>query len=216
MIKPFNGDYPMRRGFGGLLIANDAKYGTHKGVDWALPVGTPLLACISGTITYASDATDAGLTVTINSNGNLYKCFHMSRIDVILGQQVIQGQQIGLSGATGNVTGPHLHFQVEIPAGNPVDPLPLLGNVLGKETEDTMQGDTIIKNRKDAKAFYSAVWREGCTDSTADGIIGRSILDITNQWAPLQKFKDQTDRINNPTASEQKLVAIKNALGIGG
>lgn len=126
MRKPFNGNYVVSRGFGGLLIPNDAKYGTHKGTDWALPTGTPLVAAISGTVTYASWATDAGNTVTIKNGPNLYKCFHMSRIDVTYGQQIQEGQPIGLSGATGNVTGPHVHFQVEVPAGNAVDPMPLI------------------------------------------------------------------------------------------
>ena len=140
MRKPFNGEYPITPGryFNAPMIANDAKYGTHKGVDWALPPGTPLYAPTSGVITWASDAQDAGLTVTINNLGSLYKHFHMSEIAVRFGQRVSEGDYIGKSGSTGNVTGPHLHFQAEVPAGNPVDPLPLL-QVLGDKTEKIMQ-----------------------------------------------------------------------------
>lgn len=166
----------MTRGFGGTLIPNDARYGVHKGVDWALPPGTPLYACVSGTITWAGDAQDAGLTVTINHLGGLYKCFHMSEIAVRFGQRVSEGDYIGKSGSTGNVTGPHLHFQVEVPAGNPVNPLSLLN-----EEEEMYQGKSAKQWAEAAKSATDVAERR------AEGLAAVALASGVNPDHPLEE-----------------------------
>jgi hypothetical protein len=101
----------------------------HTGVDFPAPEGTPILAAGPGKVVWAgygiyrgiNDPSDPyGLTVVLRHdfgyNGeNLYTVYgHLSEIDVLEGQHVETGEKIALSGQTGQVTGPHLHFEVRI------------------------------------------------------------------------------------------------------
>lgn len=96
--------------------------GGHKGNDYAAPEGTPTYAADAGTVTTAGYSDSAGNWVVINhGNGLVTKYMHHSRILVSQGQTVRKGQQIGEVGSTGQSTGPHLHFQVEL-NGVPVRP----------------------------------------------------------------------------------------------
>lgn len=86
-------------------------------IDLAGPVGSKILAAASGTVTLAKDNNTwnggYGYYIVINhDNGTKTLYAHLSRIDVNVGDIVEQGSQIGLSGRTGRVTGPHLHFEV--------------------------------------------------------------------------------------------------------
>lgn len=96
----------------------------HKGID--LGTGTyniPTYAAASGTVTFAGEAGTAGNMVIIDhGNGLVTKYMHHEKVFVEEGQKVEKGQQIGLSGTTGQSTGNHLHFQVE-EHGTAVDPL---------------------------------------------------------------------------------------------
>lgn len=95
----------------------------HKGID--LGTGTyniPTYAAASGTVTYAGEAGTAGNLIIIDhGNGLVTKYMHHEKVFVEEGQKVEKGQQIGLSGTTGQSTGNHLHFQVE-EHGTAVDP----------------------------------------------------------------------------------------------
>lgn len=114
------------------------KQQNHVALDISVPVGTPVFAASSGVVESVQPvpadnpkATSAGNAIIIKEDGRgLYACyFHLSRIDVRVGQRVVQGQQIGLSGNTGSMTtGPHLHWEVrEDRAGTKkIDPLTLL------------------------------------------------------------------------------------------
>ena len=91
---------------------------THKGIDVALPVGTPLKAVMDGTVSSAgrgSGERSYGLYVVIQHSGGKSTLYaHMSRIQVKVGDKVVKGQIIGLSGNTGFSTGPHLHFELRV------------------------------------------------------------------------------------------------------
>lgn len=98
--------------------------GGHKGNDYAAPIGTPTYAAADGTVTIAGWSDSAGNWVVIDhENGLVTKYMHHSRLLVAQGQSVRKGQQIGEVGSTGQSTGPHLHFQVEVDgvAVNPDD-----------------------------------------------------------------------------------------------
>ena len=87
----------------------------HKGNDYAAPTGTPTYAAAAGTVITAGWSNSAGNWVVIShGNGLVTKYMHHSSICVSAGQKVAKGQQIGYVGSTGNSTGPHLHFQVEL------------------------------------------------------------------------------------------------------
>lgn len=89
--------------------------GGHKGNDYAAPAGTPTYAAAAGTVVIAGWSNSAGNWVVINhGNGLVTKYMHHSSLCVSAGQYVEKGQQIGYVGSTGQSTGPHLHFQVEL------------------------------------------------------------------------------------------------------
>ncbi|MGN0383153.1 MAG: peptidoglycan DD-metalloendopeptidase family protein [Eubacterium sp.] len=95
----------------------------HKGVDWAVPVGTAVKASCSGTVVLSGWSSSYGYTILIqHSDGNQTRYAHLSQLLVSSGQYVTQGDKIALSGNTGQSTGPHLHFEI-IVNGIKVDPL---------------------------------------------------------------------------------------------
>ncbi len=98
--------------------------GHHTGLDFAAPTGTLLKAVHSGTITSAGwDGSYGYKTVlTLDDGTELWYC-HQSSINVSVGQQVATGDVIGRVGATGNVTGPHLHLEVHPDGGSGIDPM---------------------------------------------------------------------------------------------
>ncbi|MDQ5954646.1 MAG: hypothetical protein QG583_574 [Patescibacteria group bacterium] len=87
----------------------------HKGVDFAAPTGTPILAAASGKVLKAAmgwNGAFGNMVIVQHSNGTLTLYAHMSKIATSTGSQVTQGQVIGYVGNTGRSTGPHLHFEV--------------------------------------------------------------------------------------------------------
>ncbi|MEU2786596.1 LysM peptidoglycan-binding domain-containing M23 family metallopeptidase [Streptomyces sp. NPDC007110] len=103
--------------------------GYHTGVDFSAPSGTPLKAVGAGTVVSAGWGGAYGNQVVIRLADGYYAQYaHLSSLSVSSGQTVTAGQQIGLSGATGNVTGPHLHFEIRTTPdyGSDVDPVAYL------------------------------------------------------------------------------------------
>ncbi|WP_246561883.1 M23 family metallopeptidase [Streptomyces roseirectus] len=101
----------------------------HTGQDFAVGTGTPVRAVGPGEVRVTTCGDGFGNQVLIrHRDGYFTQYAHLSRIDVRKGQRVAAGQRIGLSGASGNVTGPHLHFEVRITPylGSAVPPLPWL------------------------------------------------------------------------------------------
>ncbi len=98
----------------------------HRGMDFACNIGTEVLASAGGIVEEATYRNDYGYTVVINhGNGMKTRYAHMSKLLVSNGEEVIQGQTVGLSGNTGDSTGPHLHFEL-IQNGTRIDPQPYL------------------------------------------------------------------------------------------
>jgi murein DD-endopeptidase MepM/ murein hydrolase activator NlpD len=103
--------------------------GYHTGVDFVVPTGTTIKAVAAGTVVSAGWGGAYGNQVVIqHADGRYSQYAHMSALSVSTGQTVTEGQQIGLSGATGNVTGPHLHFEIRTTPnyGSDVDPVAYL------------------------------------------------------------------------------------------
>lgn len=94
----------------------------HGGTDLAVPIGTAVHAIASGRVLAASSDAVNGRFVRLDHGHGLTSTYcHASELLVARGDEVTAGQLLGRSGATGRVTGPHLHFQIEI-EGEPVDP----------------------------------------------------------------------------------------------
>ena len=109
--------------FGKARVYNGSLKGYHSGTDFRAQVGTELIASNDGVIALVKKRFYSGGTVLIDHGQGIYTCyFHMSDFAVKEGEKVKKGQVIGLSGQSGRVTGPHLHFAVRI-NGVQVDPL---------------------------------------------------------------------------------------------
>lgn len=101
---------------------------THTGLDFAAPTGTPVRAATAGTVTSVGWAGAYGNKIEItHPDGTETWYAHLSRTDVRVGAQVATGAVIGAVGATGNVTGSHLHFEVRSDVGTALDPETVLG-----------------------------------------------------------------------------------------
>lgn len=112
--------------FGLKRVFNGQPRGEHKGLDLRGAQGTPIKACADGVVALVDDLYYSGNTVYLNHGEGVFSAYlHMSKPLVKPGETVKRGQVIGLVGATGRVTGPHLHLSV-LAQGQSVDPLPLL------------------------------------------------------------------------------------------
>ena len=122
-------NYVLTAGFGecGLHWAH-----CHTGQDFAVPTGTPVVSVGDGVVIFAGWDGPYGNAVHVLHPAGIATWYaHLSRITVHPGQSITGADVIGLSGATGNTTGPHLHFEVRtgaslISTGTPIDPMPWL------------------------------------------------------------------------------------------
>jgi murein DD-endopeptidase MepM/ murein hydrolase activator NlpD len=101
--------------YGTQRIYNKKKKGQHLGTDFRAAVGTPIRAANSGKVLAARDWFYTGNTIIIDHGVDIFTIYaHMSELMVNEGDRVLKGQVIGLAGATGRVTGPHLHWGVRV------------------------------------------------------------------------------------------------------
>ncbi|WP_342657927.1 M23 family metallopeptidase [Sphingomonas sp. NY01] len=118
--------------FGAQRVYQGKPGGYHSGADVAVPTGTPVLAPADGVVILAaadSPFTLEGHLLMIDHGMGLNSALlHLSRIDVRVGDTVRRGQPVGLSGATGRATGPHLHWSLQW-RGRKLDPLLVAGPV---------------------------------------------------------------------------------------
>ena len=122
--------------FGTRRTYNDKKKSRHLGLDLDGAIGVPIVAAGRGRVALASERFYSGGTVVIDHGQSVFTMyFHMSRIDVRVGDVVEKGQGLGAVGATGQVTGPHLHFSVRF-GDLYVDPARLLALDLSADAED--------------------------------------------------------------------------------
>lgn len=109
-IKPLTGEITSRYGIRNPTVATVPKY--HTGIDIARVTGTVIVSAMEGTVELVSSKGDYGNHIKI-TNGEVSTLYaHCSKIYVKEGETISQGQEIAEVGATGNVTGPHLHFEI--------------------------------------------------------------------------------------------------------
>lgn len=112
--------------FGTRSVFNGEPRNPHGGTDFLSGAGTPVKAPAAGRIVCARDLFFTGNTVMVDHGLGMFSLLaHLSRIDVREGDMVTAGQVVGLVGATGRVTGPHLHWALSV-SGARVDPLSAL------------------------------------------------------------------------------------------
>jgi biotin carboxyl carrier protein len=115
--------------FGSRSVFNGQARNPHSGADFPSPAGTPVKAPGAGRVVIAKDLYFSGNTVVIDHGLGLFSLLaHLSAIDVQPGATVKAGDIVGKVGATGRVTGPHLHWAVRL-AGARVDPMSLLAAI---------------------------------------------------------------------------------------
>lgn len=121
-IKPVNAPYGTRFGVRGSMWSS----GRHTGLDFPARTGTRVVAVDNGTVQSATSGGPYGKHVTISHGGGLASLYaHMSAIAAKVGAGIKQGARVGAVGATGNVTGPHLHLEARV-NGRSVDPMKYL------------------------------------------------------------------------------------------
>lgn len=124
MIKPVEGPYSSP--FGLKRFFNDEPRNPHSGLDIAAPTGTPIKAPSPGKVVLTGDFFFNGNVVYVDHGQGMVSMFcHLSEIGVIEGQQINKGDVLGKVGATGRVTGPHLHWSLSLNNAR-VDPMILL------------------------------------------------------------------------------------------
>lgn len=128
-------ELPAASRFGARRIFNGQPRSPHSGADYSATTGTPVLAVADGRVVLAEEHFFAGKSVFVDhGDGLLSMSFHLSEIAVAQGDEVRRGQRLGAVGATGRVTGPHLHFAVRW-RGARIDPALLLGSAAPVEIE---------------------------------------------------------------------------------
>ena len=121
-LKPFTIPVDSKRitsGFGDRRVFEytDKQTSTtlHYGIDYGVPTGTPVHSCAEGKVVLAENRISTGWSVVVEHLPGLYSLYyHLDSLGVNEGQYVKQGERLGLSGATGLATGPHLHWEIRL------------------------------------------------------------------------------------------------------
>jgi len=124
-IWPVNG--VVRSSFGRRSDPFSGESAIHAGVDLSAAVGTPVKVTADGVVEIVTTSGRYGRLVVVDHGGGLQTFYgHLSHFLVVPGQEVRRGEVVALSGASGRVTGPHLHYEIRI-HGTPVNPYAYLG-----------------------------------------------------------------------------------------
>jgi murein DD-endopeptidase MepM/ murein hydrolase activator NlpD len=134
--------------FGYRRVINGTPRAPHTGVDLRVPEGTEVLAANNSRVVLVGDFFFSGKSLVLDHGAGLYTMyFHLSELRVQKGDEVRRGQVIGLSGMTGRVTGPHLHWGARL-NGARVDPFELLKKAGGMSGENSDSASTANQEEK--------------------------------------------------------------------
>jgi murein DD-endopeptidase len=150
---PFEGDYRISSDFNPTRRHPvTGRISPHNGTDFAMPIGTPIVAPAHGTVEHVGNHHAAGRYIVVrHDNGYRTRYLHLSRPLVNQGERIEMGERIALSGNTGRSTGPHLHYEV-IVNNTPVNAMKvdLPGN-------SSLSGDTLIAFQRYAEPMLAAL-----------------------------------------------------------
>ncbi len=157
--------------FGRLTILNGQSRGRHQGADFHAVEGTPIHAPNAGAVVLAGDLYMSGNTIVLDHGDGLFSLLaHLSQIRVQAGARVARGEVIGDTGATGRVTGPHLHWAVRL-RGTSVNPLSLVAALAKIRDSQGGQGDPrapvipqIVSNRSKNDRYRRNAMRRSSVD----------------------------------------------------
>lgn len=122
-------DTKVTSNFGNKRVYNNIIKSFHGGTDFRAAIGTPIKAVNDGIIKISKNRFYAGNSIVIDHGHGVYSCYyHLSKLHFKVGQKVKRGDIVGLSGNTGRVTGPHLHFSMWT-NGILVDPMQLISTL---------------------------------------------------------------------------------------
>lgn len=208
-------------------------YTGHSGIDIAAPTGTPVYAAYAGTVEKAGTAVVSGRSgkgiVIRNADREAQYYGHLNSISVAVGQPVDQGQLIGYSGATGNVTGPHLHFEIWIKNGagrvnqdtNPRAHFNAHGVVPGSTTgQSTAQDTSTLYTRAidgdfsghSVKSLQAWLTRRKYYDRQIDGVMGVETWRAVQRWLTKDGYYNRAvDGIVGPYTILGVQKALQNA-----
>jgi murein DD-endopeptidase MepM/ murein hydrolase activator NlpD len=123
--------------FGGRTDPFSGEGAIHTGVDLEAPMGTPVRVTADGIVSFADWESGYGRLIIVNHGNGVQTYYgHLSRWEVVPGEEVRRGDVIGRSGASGRVTSPHLHYEVRL-GGTPVNPYPYLAKAGVDESAST-------------------------------------------------------------------------------
>ncbi len=158
----------------------------HNGVDFKAAVGTSVLAVDDGTILFDDDIADSdGIGIIIKHSWGTSLYWHLSKNSVRIGEQVTKGQEIGKSGVTGFVTGPHLHFGMKVQGDAPegmrgwTDPM----NYLKEPTGSAIDEAKIVRHYRVQPG--DSLWK-----------ISEKFYGNGNRWKEI--YEANKDQIQNP------------------
>jgi hypothetical protein len=231
MRLPFNGSYPTTQTFNDPCCrAAYAQFGMigHNGIDYGLPTGTPVVAVEAGTIRSGFEANGYGRFIFLtNDTGTQFVYGHLSVIQVASGR-VSAGQQIGLSGNTGNSSGPHLHFGIRPPNSNNnngflgyVDPLPYFqggsSNMSNKNTANMLCKAVMYVEPESIGTGIEYLMNIPCEDAIYRAWHtpqGREIYKRVYQWEAVNKERDDYKKQADVLKAENE--ALKQQLESAG
>ena len=187
----------------------------HKGVDWAAPIGTPVMAAFDGVIASAGDGKGYGNLVRItHPNGLETRYAHLNAFadGITAGAQVQAGTLIGYVGTTGLSTGPHLHFEV-YETGEPVDPLGSTGAAVLASSDSTGAVETLVDQIIRVESGGNASAKNPLSSATGLGqFIESTWLRMMKQYRPdLAGTMDRASLLalrNDPTLSREMVTAL--------
>jgi murein DD-endopeptidase MepM/ murein hydrolase activator NlpD len=124
--------------FGARLDPFSGEGAFHAGIDISAPNGSPVKATADGVISFADRVSGYGRMVVIDhGSGVSTRYAHLARIDVLPGQEIRRGSQVGQVGTSGRATGPHLHYEVRV-GGSPVNPHKYLKSTFAKAAKSDL------------------------------------------------------------------------------
>ncbi|UXZ53346.1 peptidoglycan DD-metalloendopeptidase family protein [Halomonas sp. 7T] len=150
---PFEGNYRLSSNFNPRrLHPVTGRVSPHNGTDFAMPIGTPIVAPANGRVERVGNHHAAGRYIIVrHDNGYRTRYLHLSRPLVSQGERVEMGKRIALSGNTGRSTGPHLHYEVI------VNNTPVNAMTVDLPENTSLSGDTLIAFQRHAEPVLAAL-----------------------------------------------------------